>query len=248
MKGNGRKRTGIKVCLLIFVVLLLVVCVNYGRNIWVVSGRIWNMNGYPDALVELARNNPEAVEFVLDYPQYGDAEQTIDLTGELVAGEIPLFLQWDKRWGYECYGNNFLAVNGCGPTCLAMVYCGLTGDGEQNPYSIACLSAEKGFYVENAGTSWTMMTELARELGLTVHQVVYDEPHIRAFLQKDYPIICVLGPGDFTDSGHFIVLTGLDEQGRVIVNDPNSPQNSNQVWELERIIPQMKNLWGYSRG
>ena len=248
MKGNKRKGTGIKVCLLVLAAILLAVGVIYTRNIWVVSGRIWDMNAYPDALVDLARKNPEAVEFVLDYPRYVDTEQEIDLTGEVSTGEIPLFLQWDKRWGYESYGNNFLAVNGCGPTCLAMVYCGLTGDMGQNPYSIACMSAEKGFYVENAGTSWEMLTALAQELGLTVHEVIYDEPHIRAFLQEGNPIICVMVPGDFTEKGHFIVLIGLDDQGRVIVNDPNSLRNSEHVWEFDKIIPQMKNLWGYSKG
>ncbi|MCD8152609.1 MAG: C39 family peptidase [Clostridiales bacterium] len=35
-----------------------------------------------------------------------------------------------------------------------------------------------------------------------------------------------MGPGDFTTGGHFIVLTGIDSDGNVIVNDPNSRINS----------------------
>ena len=33
------------------------------------------------------------------------------------------------------YGDNFLAITGCGPTALSMVYVGLTGDTSMNPYS-----------------------------------------------------------------------------------------------------------------
>ena len=29
-----------------------------------------------------------------------------------------------------------------------------------------------------------------------------------------------MGPGDFTNQGHFIVLSGLTEDGHVLVNDP----------------------------
>ena len=36
-------------------------------------------------------------------------------------GSVPLFLQWDERWGYRSYGGDFLAVTGCGPTALSMV-------------------------------------------------------------------------------------------------------------------------------
>ena len=39
------------------------------------------------------------------------------------------------------------------------------------------------------------------------------------------PIICAMGKGDFTSSGHYIVLVGT-ENGLVRVNDPNSYANS----------------------
>ena len=54
-----------------------------------------------------------------------------------------------------------------------------------------------------------------------------------------------MGPGDFTDQGHFIVLSGIDEDGMVIVKDPNSKKNSKKHWNLSKIISQMKNLWSY---
>ena len=52
-------------------------------------------------------------------------------------GEIPLLIQWDKRWGYETYGDDLMALSGCGPACLSMVYVGLTGDTDMNPKAMA---------------------------------------------------------------------------------------------------------------
>jgi hypothetical protein len=57
---------------------------------------------------------------------------------EGVGGEgVPLFLQWDKRWGYERYGSDYLAITGCGPTCLAMAGYYLTGDASFDPALVA---------------------------------------------------------------------------------------------------------------
>jgi hypothetical protein len=53
-------------------------------------------------------------------------------------------------------------------------------------------------------------------------------------------------PGDFTYTGHFIVLTGVDANGDIIVNDPNSRKNSEKHWSLETLIPQIRSIWKYT--
>lgn len=200
---------------------------------------------YPESLLELMELNPEAESFVLDYFQNKDKHPEIDLTDEVVQGTIPLFLQWDERWGYETYGSDFLAVTGCGPTCLSMVWCGLSGGTDLNPLRMAQYAEQEGYYVKGAGTAWDLMTYGAEDLGLTVDDIVFDADHILAQLRSGSPIICVMRPGDFTTTGHFIVLTGVDEYGRITVCDPNSKRNSEKTWDVEQLIPQIKNLWGY---
>lgn len=201
---------------------------------------------YPESLLELMERYPETEQFVLDYPKNKDRHAEIDLTGEVRQGTIPLFLQWDERWGYETYGSDFLAITGCGPTCLSMVWCGLTGETGWNPLEVARWAQEQGYYVEGAGSSWDLMSSGARELGLNVEEVVFDGEHILETLRGGHPIICVVGPGDFTTAGHFIVLSGVDEEGRVVVRDPNSRINSEKTWDVEELIPQIRNLWSYS--
>lgn len=159
--------------------------------------------------------------------------------------DIPLFLQSDKKWADKAYGNSDMGTSGCGPTCLSMVYCGLTGDRSWTPDKVATMAQEEGYYVEGVGTSWALMTAGAEELGIHGEELALDENSIKNALKEEHPIICAMGPGDFTTEGHFIVLVGLTEEGKLIVNDPNSRKNSEKAWELKQVMGQIKNLWIY---
>lgn len=200
---------------------------------------------YPDSLRELAKHNPETIDFVKEYPEKKDQQDKIDVSGDLNGG-IPCFLQWDERWGYRQYGGDYMAVNGCGPTCLSMVWCGLTGKSKWNPYKLARKAEQEGYYVKGAGTSWDLMMSGANSLGLHVENLSLNERRIRKELEQGNPIICVVGPGDFTTQGHFLVLTGVDYHGKVCLHDPNSPKRSQKKWELEGLMSQIRNLWSYS--
>ena len=58
------------------------------------------------------------------------------------------------------------------------------------------------------------------------------------------PIICSMRPGDFTTTGHFIVITGLKD-GKFIIKDPNSKERSNQLWDYQTLEHQISNLWAF---
>ena len=203
---------------------------------------------YPEALVRLAENNPDAGDFVRGWAE-GRAERyaaaEIDLASDVTPGELPLLLQWDARWGYADYGNTALGLTGCGPTCLSMVVVGLTGDTEANPLAVAEYSESRGWYVEGAGTSWELMREGAAHYGLRWEELPLDEAVLRAALLGGRPVIASMLPGDFTDSGHFIVLSGWEEDG-IRVLDPNSPTRSAERWSYDTLKTQIGNLWAYS--
>lgn len=182
-------------------------------------------------------------ENVLTHYRY--LSNTIDISNDLT-GDIPSFYQYDLRWSHRAYGNNTMKYNGCGPTCLSMVYCGLTGDKTYHPYQVAKMSEEHDFYIEGQGTSWNLMTEGAQLLGLHSEAISANKSSIVSALKDGKPIICSVGPGDFTTEGHFIVLTGINDDGTIRLHDPNSKKRSQQSWDIERLIPQIKALWAYS--
>lgn len=201
---------------------------------------------YPKELIELYDRNPEAREFVLNYPTLKSETFEIDLSEYQNCTSVPLLLQWDKRWGYQSYGSSMIGLAGCGPTCLSMVAIHLLNDTSKDPAWMAEYSTENGYCVPGNGTAWDLMFTGARQLGLTVTELPLVEKSLIDQLNAGHPIIAVLGPGDFTDSGHFIVLTGY-KNGKFVVNDPNSPKKSEQLWAYSRIEGQIKNLWAYSK-
>jgi hypothetical protein len=145
---------------------------------------------------------------------------------------IPLFFQFDARWGNASYGSSTIKSAGCGPTCLAMVVVGLTGK-NVTPKNVADWSVANGHRAEGQGSYWSLMTEGGRYYGLKVEAISRKNPsRIAQELSNGNPIIAAMGPGHFTKSGHFIVLRGLDSEGNVYVNDPASAERSKKTWSL----------------
>ena len=197
-----------------------------------------------DTLRELLENNPETADFIKNYPDMKD-NPPAESVGDMTKGVIPHLLQWDERWGYQTYGDNMIAVNGCGPTALSMVAAGLTGDNTITPYKVAGFAAEQGYYAGESGTSWSLMTEGAQQFGIRGEELGLSRKEVFSALENGQPIICSMRPGDFTTTGHFIVLVGTKD-GKIRVNDPNSLKRSEKLWDYETLEYQINNLWGYT--
>ena len=127
-----------------------------------------------------------------------------------------------------------------------MVYVALTGKTDYDPEAMAAFS-ESGGYVEEGMTAWRFMRDGAAQLGLASRELSPDAGQVLDALRSGQPVICSVGPGDFTTTGHFIVLAGVAEDGRVVVHDPNSPVHSAQTWDVDQIIGQARNFWAFER-
>lgn len=124
---------------------------------------------------------------------------------------------------------------------MTMAYLYLKGDMDMNPRKMAEYAYDKGYYTQ-AGTSWSFFTEGAKELGLLGQELPLSEEKIKDTLDHGGVVICSMRPGDFTTTGHFILLRGYDENG-FFVNDPNSRKNSERQWDFDRLSSQIKCLW-----
>lgn len=160
-------------------------------------------------------------------------------------GEVPYLYQRDRAWAASSYAGGTIAENGCGPTALAMAYICLTGDTSMGPQEMASFSEREG-YVSDGMTAWALMSDGARELGLESHELAPSAGKVRAALEAGHPVICSMGPGDFTSTGHFIVLAGMNDAGELLLRDPNSSSRSAAAWDMDRVLGQCKNLWELS--
>ena len=208
---------------------------------------------YPDYMVEGMVRNPEMREFVLDYPYHMEEDEDVDITSISIRDDIehtegiPEFYQWDKRWGYRTYGSGLIGLTGCGPTCLSMVAVYLLDNDYMNPAWVARFSMDNGYYdYENySGTFWTLMSDGAAQLGLCSEEVTGEVWDIEEHLVNGEPIIAIMGPGDFTSEGHFIVLVSC-EDGYLRVIDPNSRERTATLWDIDEVLPQIQGMWAYS--
>ncbi len=171
--------------------------------------------------------------------------------------DIPLFFQFDTRWANYPYAGTTIKIAGCGPSSLAMVVVGLTGDTSITPLTMAQFSASKGWAINGMGSSWELMTTGAKEFGLNAEQVSTSADSIIENLSQGKVMIvstCYKGyntptgtsTGYFTNGGHFIVLTGLTEDGKVKVNDSWSEKKSNETFTPQFISNEIKGAWAYS--
>lgn len=200
------------------------------------------MRAWPKELIELLEKNPDTKDFVLNYPLKKNETPAIDLSEFADCRTVPLLFQWDERWGYHEYAGEMMGTSGCGPTCLSMVCIYLLKNTDYNPKYIAEFSTSNGYSVPGDGSSWTLISQGGKELGLDVTEIPLDEDRILRNLEAGNPIICVMGPGDFTTTGHYIVMTGYID-GKIKVNDPNSKERSEKLWNYEDIQNQIRNLW-----
>lgn len=90
------------------------------------------------------------------------------------------------------------------------------------------------------------MSDGVADFHITGKEISLDETVIANILEKKQPIICSLRPGDFTTTGHFIVLTAYKD-GKLQVHDPNSPYRSSKLWDYSQLQSQIKNLWAFSK-
>ena len=208
---------------------------------------VQNPEQYPERLLESLGRNPELLDFTLDYPKKkGTFSKRIDLTDQYQNDQIPLLMQWDEKWGYAPYGDGIIGLDGCGPTSLSMVVIGLTGDTSKNPKAIADFSQKHGYLDEKSdSTLWTLMSEGAGKLGLNSREIPLSRDRMTKELSEGHPIICCMGPGDFTTQGHFLVISRVQD-GAFVVRDPNSKERSRETWSYDRLKPQIRNLWAFS--
>ena len=198
---------------------------------------------YPWEIIGLYETNPETKDFVLNYPFRKDTG--IDLSG-YDRDSVPLFLQWDPMWGYEDYGSSCIAVTGCGPTCLAMAGYYLTGEARFNPREMAAFAEQNGYYETGYGSSWTLISEGAGRLGLSAKELPLVKKKLTDALEAGRPVILALGKGDFTSSGHYILLTSWNGEA-FTVNDPNSRIRSSRTWTYEELEGQIRNIWALNK-
>lgn len=173
---------------------------------------------------------------------------------------IPLYLQYDSKWGSIPFGGGNIGSSGCGAASMAMVVTYLTGR-QVTPDMIVGQIGNR--YYAGSGQSWDMPGGVAAIYGIKlVKQCPVNAELILKYLKEGYPVVVsTSGFGttqEFTTAGHYIVLRGLDGNGKVLVNDPNDNTTTKQhylkAYDANFIVSEciinhstVKPMWVFSK-
>ena len=135
---------------------------------------------------------------------------------------IPLYYQTD--YPDVLYGAGTIESSGCGITSMAMIASYLTG--------YAYMPDELAYYFGGRAENNIARLECAAEtLGIPYERPENWHYTYAALKQGKCAIVLVASPSEFPDGQHFIVLTGLTEDGKILVNDPYEPNYTK--WSLK---------------
>lgn len=152
---------------------------------------------------------------------------------------VPLYFQND--YPDAMFGSGTVETSGCSITCLAMVATYLTGH-EYFPDELA------GYFGGRAENNVARMEYGIDKLKLPCYKAENWHVVMEALEKGKIAILLVDEKSIFTDSQHFIVLTGLTSDGKVLVNDTNALNY--ERWDLkEKLITGFpeSDLWpGYN--
>ena len=173
-------------------------------------------------------------------PASGTDYQTVAAGTTGRAMPIVMYSQGDPAWGSYLYGGRDpMASYGCGPTALAIAVTSLSGQ-EVTPVDTARWSYANGYFSPGRGSVHGLIPRGAESYGLKAEKLAAITPDsFRMVLSADKLLVLLMGPGDFSDSGHFIVAYGYDDSGCILIADPASTERSLAVWPAETLIGQL---------
>lgn len=173
---------------------------------------------------------------------------------------VPYFAQ--NEWNTKPFGGGTISSSGCSITSFAMVISYLRGSKAGNPYdesnwiypdAIAdAIQAKYGnynhFYVAPAGQNGSaLFPALAEIYGIHCRKISGSSIKT-AVSQKGHVVIGAMNGGtEWTSKGHFIVVTGVADNGYLRVNDPNRSHadKSYQNYTQEYITSTSHGLWEF---
>lgn len=161
------------------------------------------------------------------------------------ANDFPYYNQGDAPWGDKSYVYDTYRNSACGPTSMAMV---MKSYGiNVNPEDTGTYAAQHGHRIEGQGTGWGFFKDIGNANGLTVNEFDPNNERVINDLKQGIPVISSQRAGHFTKRGHYIVLSGIDSNGNIYVNDPSSRERSSHAWTSSNVLSTGKQYWEISK-
>lgn len=163
----------------------------------------------------------------------------------------PYYSQKDSRWANKSYNGkddrSDMGTAGCGPTAMAMVASKYSK--RITPDKVA-KDAINGGFRDETGTNSKFMDYEAQKLGIRSRSTTNPtaEEIYNSVKNGNSMILNGVSNGDpsspYTKAGHYVVATGVDENGNIKINDPRGESYNNPV-SPEYLANQTRAGWKF---
>lgn len=157
--------------------------------------------------------------------------------------EVVYYNQGEEPWASLSYGSSNIRAAGCGPTALAIVISTLKGE-NVTPEMTAGYAMSKGLYVSGKGTSHAFPSMAARNWGLEVERVKREQMDyvVRQLKEGKLAVVICAENTISGSSGHFIILTGITQEGYIAIADPGSRRRTGNLYSPATIQSYARDL------
>ena len=160
----------------------------------------------------------------------------IVFTGRGNSKDVVYFSQYDSRWGSLMYGKtNTIARRRLRPDLA----CDLRVHADQqhrSPPEVCDWSVKTGHRCEGSGSYHSLIPDGAAHYGVPCRGIGQSKTELVKALQEGKLVIAIMSAGHFTRGGHFIVLRGITDSGKILVADCASYERSQKEWDLSIFL------------
>lgn len=221
------------------------------------NGKIINFNEEKNKIQEkrksmLGGRGPEQVDKIDNKEIKASSESEKSGQPDDIKNNFAYYSQEDPKWKNKEYISGVandgatMGDTGCGPTAMAMIAQQAT-KGKVTPVDMAQLASVSG-YRDETGTNAEFISYAGDQMGIP-HQDI-DNPsgtYIQQQVQNGNPVVLngVGGNGSaFTKAGHYVVATGTDDRGNILVNDPRGKQYS-KAYAPDQLASETRRSWAF---
>ena len=175
----------------------------------------------------------EDVSIVLRAPETPQATQSAQDDPDRLAQPV---YQFDYPDTLVTYGgeDRSIATSGGAAVVLSMALEAMGVTEPHDPATLFMWAVDNHKYHGN-GLGLYTITDLAKEFGFRWKWAEMDRTDIVDTLEAGHPIIAYVAQNHFSEA--YVLLVGLNDEGRLLVNDPNSkPKTEEQSYRSRQII------------
>lgn len=193
-----------------------------------------------------------------DAPSNSVVTEDLKITGSKV--NVSYYSQHDPRWGsspvrYD-YPQHTISAAGCGFTSMSIIVSSMT-DNQIDP-SLMCANYGTTYYKPGVGAYWSIVSGVSADYGLTCEEMTLSVQNVIDALNDGKLVVAVVGDGGagytgkgyYTGAGHFLVICGVTDDGKLLLADPNNAtvSTSGQGVDMQHFLDSgIKTWWSISK-